>query len=91
MRILVLVGSDYIAQTEARINSGRAVVFRSRPFVTARLGDTEVYYVPVRQDHDIDRLRGVRFDLIIEDGSFNPERSFVKGDLLDIVRQTVLR
>lgn len=91
MRILVLVGSDYIAQTEARINSGRAVAFRSRPFVIARLGGTEVYYVPVRQAHDIDRFRGVMFDLIIEDGSFNPERSFVKGDLLDLVRRTVLR
>ena len=91
MKILVLVGSDMVAQTEARINSGRAVAFRSRPVVTARLGDTEVCYVPVRQEHDIDRLRGVRFDLIIEDGSFNPECSFVKGELLDIVRRTVLR
>lgn len=91
MRILVLVGSDIAAQREARFNSSRDVVFRSRPSVVARKGEAEVHYIVMCNDRDADRLRGCRFDLIIEDASFNPGRSHERGRLMDLVRATVLR
>lgn len=91
MRILVIMGSDRLARSEAGQNSSRDVVVKMRPSVVARKGDTEVHYRAIRSSQDVQMFRGQRFDLIIEDCSFNPERSWAKGDLLTQLQIMVLR
>lgn len=91
MRILVIMGSDHLARSEAGQNSSRDVVVKMKPSVVVRKGDTEVHYRPIRSSHDVQMFRGQRFDLIIEDCSFNPERSHAKGDWLYELQAMVLR
>lgn len=91
MRILVITGSDQAAENEALSSSSNTLSFRRRPTVTLRLGDTEVHYVPVRSERETEKFRGQRYDLTIEDHSFNPERSHEKCRWLRIVQMMVLR
>lgn len=91
MRILVVTGSDIAAETEARSNSSLTMVFQRQPVVTLRLGDSVVEYVPVRAEYETEKFRGLRYDVIIEDGSFNPERSYDKGRWLHMIKTMVLR
>lgn len=91
MRILVIMGSDHLARSKADQNSSRDVVVKMRPSVVVRKGDTEVHYRTIRSSQDVQMFRGQRFDLIIEDYSFNPERSWAKRDLLTQLQIMVLR
>ena len=91
MKILVLVNDQKIAEQDARMNSGPNVRVTIRPNVVVRKEGVEVWYFTVKSANDVERLRGMRFDLLIEDGSFNHERSYEKGRWLDLARMTVLR
>lgn len=91
MRILVITGSEQVAEAEARSNSSLTMVFQRYPVVTLRLGDSVVEYVPVRAEYETERFRGLRYDVIIEDRSFNPERSYEKGRWLHMIKIMVLR
>ena len=90
MRILVVTGSDIAAETEARSNSSLAMKFTRHP-VRLRLGNSVIEYIPVRAERETEKFRGLRYDLIIEDGSFNPERSYGKGRWLHMIKMMVLR
>jgi hypothetical protein len=55
-------------------------------------GTTEVHYVPIRSEQDCERLRGLRYDLVIEDASFFDSWRRAEQDLLmSLVRAYVLR
>lgn len=92
MRILVVTGSDSASQVEAICNFNPfTATIKKFPGVKVVVGENEVHYKAIRSEHDAESLRGLRYDLIIEDGSFNQERSHVKGALLSVVQRIVLR
>lgn len=90
MRILVVAGSQAAAVSDVIDHSSPNVEINPRQMLV-RKGDTEIHYVVVKGERDTDRLRGLRFDHIVEHSSFNPYRSWDKGLMLTAIRAIVLR
>lgn len=91
MRILTVVGKMDWAKTDARNNIGPEVVMGLEPYLYISTGETLVDFVSVHEERDTDRLRGLRYDYVVEHFTYNPDRTRRKGDLLDLIRIIVLR
>ena len=90
MRVLVLVDREVHAREAVRASSSEATV-RVGGRVSVSKGDSVVDFHVVRTESDAHRLRGLRYDLVIEHESFNFGRSYEVGRAAELVKQIVLR
>lgn len=91
MRILVLVGDIRYARTDISGNVSSDVQVVMHPVLQVRKGGTVIDFAEFRADNEVEKLHGMTYDIVIEGDSFNPESSYAKAQLLDLVRKIVLR
>lgn len=90
MRILVLVDREIHGINAAGAVSSDVTV-RTRPVTSVSKGDSIVDFRVMRTESDAERLRGLRYDLVIEHESFNFGRSHSVGRAAELAKQIVLR
>lgn len=91
MRILIVCDTQMAARDEAHRSCGPNVTLRMFHDAEVTKDDTVVVYASVYDWHDIHKIRGTRFDMVIEDCSFNPQRRHDRARMLNEVRAQVLR
>lgn len=90
MRILILVDREVHARESARAVSSEVKVTVG-PRVRVEKGGSVVDFFVLRNENDAERLRGLRYDLVVEHESFNFGRSYIVGAAAELAKQIVLR
>lgn len=89
MRILVVCGS--MRDIRMAFDLCDSTVMRIYQPTTLQKEGGMVHFAVLNTAHDLERFRGLRYDVIIEHESFNLRRSLLVGRLLYELRKMVLR
>lgn len=91
MRILVVVGPHRRPADAAAYAAGPEVRLYQKQGILCKGDGSQVVFRSIRSQQDADMMRGTRFDVVLEDLSFNPGRSHRIGDLLAQIKIMVLK
>lgn len=92
MMVLVLVHTSMdIRRAVERVARSVTVRIDSPSRAHVETFEGRVTFVVVQGPRDVDRFHGMRYDIVIEHESFNPNRSAMVGQAADAIRHMVIR